>query len=138
MIHEIKFVRKVLRVKPIPNQIPHINIHKSTHKTHSVIENPVMSTIIFTVLLITPMISSLLPSSQIFALSRYQNIFPWINLERINVKNITITAKIIFSRTSVEKNQKRISVKFRVCSISFPELTAASAEYENKKKILKI
>lgn len=75
MIPEIKFVKKVLRVKPIPNQIPHIKIHKSTPKTHRVIEKPVIKTIIFTVLLITPITSSLLPSSQIFALSRYQNNF---------------------------------------------------------------
>lgn len=51
-----------------------------------------------------------------------------MSLESTKVKNITKTAKIIFRRTSVEKNQRSIEVKFRVCSISLPEPTAEYTE----------
>jgi len=124
IIPDIKFVRKVLRVNQIPNQIHPINIPRSTPNTHRVIENHVISTIIFIVLLITPIISSLLHSSQMFAASRYPKSFDWINLERIIVKNITTIANTIFRSISVE-NIPRISViKLCVCSSSALASTA--------------
>lgn len=120
-------VRKVLRVNQIPNQIPHIKIHKSTQRIQSVTENPVIRTIILTVRLITQITSSLLHSSQIFAFSRYPNIFAWISLESINVSTITMTANTILSKTSVLKSPKIILATHFVCSISFPPTQLGSA-----------
>lgn len=111
MIPDIKFVRKVLSVNQIPNQIPHINIPKSTHNTPKAIENPVISTMIFTVLLITPMISSLLHSSQILARSKYQNNLFFKSLEIKSVKITTMIVKIIFNSNSVEKNEVKVVIK---------------------------
>jgi hypothetical protein len=112
-------VRNVLNVKPIPNPIPHINIHKSTPKTPRVIENPVISITIFTVLLITQISSSFPSSSQRELLSKYQKSLTLTILDITNVKIITITAKITFKSTSVENNPKIVAIKLVVCSTSF-------------------
>ena len=94
---------------PELNHIHHIKIPKSTHSIPNEIEKPVMSTKIFIVLLITQIISSLLVSSPIFALSKYRNNFDWINFEATKVKTITTTTSAIFiarfSKNSHDKNQ---------------------------------
>jgi hypothetical protein len=128
MIQEIKFVRNVLSVNQIPNQIHPINIPKSTQSIHKEIENHVIRTKIFIVLLITPIISSLLASSQIFAASRYLNSLDCINFDAIKVRAITTTTKNIliakFNKNSPEKNQRITSPEVFADS-GFPEDTTA-------------
>lgn len=91
----------------IPNQIPHINIHRSIPSTPSVREKPVMRTIIFTVLLITPIISSFPDSSPILDRSKNQNNFSLIIFERMIVKTIRKIAEIILNKKSVENSHNK-------------------------------
>jgi hypothetical protein len=103
---------------------------KSTPKILRAIETHAIMTIIFTDLLITPIISSLLASSPIFADSKYPKSFHLISFEVIIVKTRTNTANMILIRSSVEKSQASIAVVFFVCSISEPETTALTEETE--------
>ena len=89
-----------------------MNIPKSTHNIHSEIENHVIRTNIFIVLLITPIISSLLSSSQILAASKYRISLDCINLDTINVRAMTTTTNTMliakFNKNSPEKNHSKI------------------------------
>jgi hypothetical protein len=60
----MKFVKKIFKVKPIPNHKPHINIHISIHKIVNVIANHIDKIAILTVLDNTQTNSSLPFSSQ--------------------------------------------------------------------------
>jgi hypothetical protein len=87
-----------------------------------------MRTKIFIVLLITPIISSLLASSQILAASRYLNNLDCINFDATNVRAITTTTKTIliakFNKNSPEKNQRITSPEVFADSGSPEDMTA--------------
>jgi hypothetical protein len=140
IIPEIKLVRKVRSVKPIPNQIPHINMPRSTQSIPRVTEKPVISTMMFTVLEITPITSSLLASSHILAASRYPNSRDWTNLEVMMVRISTSTAKTILNNTSVEKNHSRVSTIPLVCTISSSPAAQSGREIKRvvKNRILRV
>ena len=118
IIHAIKFVRKVLRVNQIPNQIPHIKIARSTPRIPRVIENQTASIAIFTVLLITPISSSFHASQPRVPLSKYPKSLFLAILDTIIVKTMAMIANMILSNTCVEKTDNSVLMKSFVCSIS--------------------
>jgi hypothetical protein len=69
----MKLLKKVLRVKPIPNHIHHINIVMSTPRIPRAIDNPVIIIVIFTILLVIEIISCLFAHSLPSLSSRYIN-----------------------------------------------------------------
>jgi hypothetical protein len=119
MIHAIKFERNIFSVKPIQNHSHHINIHISIHNIHSVIENHIVSIVIFAVLVNTHTSSSLFHSSQLAEFSRYDVNFAVTIFDMKYVNITTITANTRLSNNSVDK---KFSIRFVFafdCSSSF-------------------
>jgi hypothetical protein len=125
MIHETKFVRNVLSVNQIPNQIPHINIDKFTPNIHRVIENQVINIVTFTTRLINQT-SSGFPESLHHkeVVSKYHINFVLTIAEARKVNIITTIANTKFSNVSVENNHSSVFTTPLTCSISFSATAA--------------
>gem|GEM_PF-6421950 len=122
IIPETKFVKKVFKVKPIPNQIPHIKSPKFTHKIHMAKEKPDIKIIIF-IVLVTIQKTSSFQSSQSDCLAKIAFNLTFTTFVTTTVQIITSIAKNILKKVSLEKidqiQLKSAQVQSQVSSVNF-------------------